>query len=192
MQFKEKISRKVFRADTGISLAHRKSRARKDPYSKKACVKGINQWYNTGQDNSEKDTACSQPLKSRSMRKDGSSSLPLYYCGCCTTQRSTGCGVVVGVGGDCLLLNVVINHKGSAATQLWQVGRRFRKMSSAFLAAQTVIHSSSAGREKGVGLIKPVGCQKEHVPLSHSYGCSVYCGLIMPWDDLVCLFQFRE
>lgn len=157
MKFKEQTSRKVFRASTSISLAHRKSRARNQHYRKRACLKGINQLHKTGQDTSENDTTWSQPLKRNSVRKDGSSSLPLYYCCSCTTQRSTGCGVGVGVGGDCLLLKVAINHKGTAATQLWQVGSMFRKMSSAFLAAQIVIHSSSMGREIGVGLIKPVG-----------------------------------
>lgn len=87
------------------------------------------------------------------------------------------------VGGDSLLLEVAINHKGTAATQLWHVGSRFRKMASAFLDAQTVIHSSSVGREKGVRLTEPVGCQAEHVLLSHSCGSAGYCGLIKRWDD---------
>lgn len=91
------------------------------------------------------------------MRKDGYSSLPLYYCVRWSTQMLAGCGVVVGIGGDCLLLKVAINHKGTVATQLWQAGSRFWKMSSAFPAAQTV---------KRCGLDRASGLAGEHSTIS--------------------------
>lgn len=109
----------------GTSLAHRKVKVGKIK-ARKLVLKALTSVRpNACQDTSEKDITWSQLLK------DVSSSLPLHCCACCMTQRSSGCGVLAGVGGVSLLPEVATNHKGRAAARLWQLGGRFRKMSSA-------------------------------------------------------------
>lgn len=58
--------------------------------------------------------------------------------------------VVVGVGGDCLLLKVATScHKETAASQLWQGGTRFKRYLQLLWQHRV---------RKGVGFIKLVDC----------------------------------
>lgn len=123
----------------GTSLAHRKVKVGKIK-ARKLVLKALTSVRPSAcQDTSEKDITWSQLLK------DVSSSLPLHYCGCCTTWRSSGCGVVEGSVSSLKLLPTTKTEQLLSCGRLDAGSGRCLQL---LLAAWTVVHSSPVSRGK--------------------------------------------